>query len=610
MGLWVNWHLQLRGIGASAILALAACSGPNVKILDRPVSETKTARALTSSTALEQETRNTLRDEDLLSLYKKDSHAAITEMAKRFKADPTPGRRLALAEMSSDSADLMTEPQPLGALGRYLDAAWLTRDGANAASKQGVETPERTMYAYVSARVARLLRDQPKTAGRTRKVAGSFRTWQLTLDTSDGKVDPRDYDIVVPASWLKTDGIKWKSITQDGVGAAMVGHRAATPERKEVDPLIPPPGRGFPLNARIEFDGPKARLVMQDLMDRAKTSKDVPLAANFSAAVSFSYYADVRRMNRLEALLRPGEYEDYMGMYSLRPFDPDRIPLVLVHGLMSSAEAWFPFINLLLADPAVRQHYQIVLFNYPTGVPISRSAAELRGALKDYQKRYDPNRSNPNMRNMVILGHSMGGIISNTQVRSSGDRVYDAIFTKDLHELGLEETQKQEIKAFGFFEANPDIDRAILLAAPLRGSAFATNRIGQFGANLIRLPFDVVDAVFGKIEVIDALTDVAQQASQRPTNSVTSLRPDNPLLGAFLSCPVRPGVQIHSIVAQNDPDAPIEEGTDGFVPYTSSHLDEAVSEVVVKGADHRGMVERDETLQEVWRILRLHAGVK
>ncbi|MBK1828314.1 esterase/lipase family protein [Haloferula rosea] len=596
--------------GAIAILTLAACSGPNVKILDRPVSETKTARALTSSTALEQETRRTLRQEDLLQLYKKDSHAAISEMARRFKTEPSPERRLALAEMSSDSADILTRQQPLDALGRYLDAAWLTRDGALAASRQGIETTERTMYAYVSARVARLIRDQPKASGRSRRVSGSFHPWELKLDEGTGKVDPRDYDLVVPASWLKTDGIKWKSITQEGVGAAMVGHRAATPERKEADPLIPAAGRGFPLNARIDFQGKTARLVIQDLMDRSTTSSGVPLAANFSAAVSFSYYADVRRMNRLEALLNPNEYQDTKGMFSLRPYDPDRIPLILVHGLLSSAEAWYPFINLLLADPAVREHYQIVLFNYPTGVPISQSAAELRSALTDYQRRNDPNRSNPKMRDMVILGHSMGGIISNAQIRSSGDRVYDAYFTKDLNQLDLSKEQENDIKTYGYFKANPDIDRAILLAAPLRGSAFASNRIGQFGASLIRLPFNVVDAVFGQIEVVDALTDVAQQASQRPRNSVTSLRPDNPLLGAFLSCPVRPGVQIHSIVAQKDPDTPIEEGTDGFVPYTSSHLDEAVSEVVVKGADHRGMVNRDETVQEVWRILRLHAGIK
>lgn len=610
MGRRVHPFPPPKYLAGAAALLLVACSAPNVKILDRPVSETSTARALTSSTALEDETRRTLRKEDLLGLYRKDTHAAIQELARRFKEEPSAERRMALAEMCSDSADILTESQPKEALGRYLDAAWLTQDEALAASKQGAESPARTLNTYASARLTRLLRDQEKTAGRTRKVNGAFQSWQLELDTRDGMVDPRDFDIVVPASWLETNGIKWKSITQAGLGAAMVGYRESNPERVEQDPLMPAAGRGFPLNARVEFEGPRARLMVQDLMDSARTPSGVPLATNFSAAVSFNYYADVRRMNRLEALLRPAEYQDTMGMFSLQPHDPDRIPLILVHGLLSSAEAWYPFINLLLADPVVRERYQIVLFNYPTGVPIPRSAAQLRTALADYQKRHDPNRSNPNMRNMVILGHSMGGIISNAQVRTSGDRVYDSYFRKDLDELDIDDEQKEIIRNHGFFEANPDIDRAILLAAPLRGSAFASNRIGQFGANLIRLPFNIVDALLGQIEVIDALTDVAQQASQRPTNSVTSLRPDNPILWAFLSCPVRPGVEIHSIVAQKDPDDPIEKGTDGFVPYTSSHLDEAVSEVVVRGADHRGMVNRNETVQEVWRILRLHAGVR
>lgn len=601
---------ELRYLAFAATLSLAACSGPNVKILDRPVSETKTARALTSSTALERETRNTLRDEDLLKLYKRDAHAAITELAGRLKQESTRARRLALAEMSSDSADVLTGDEPLAALGRYIDTAWLTRTGAIDAVSEGVEAPERTMYAYASARIARLLRDQPKTAGRTRTVHGSLRNWQLSLDTSRGKVDPRDYDLVVPSNWLKTDGIKWDSITQDGLGAAMVGHRKATPERTEADPQMPAAGRGFPLNARVDFEGSQVRVVLQDLMNASSIQSDdakLPLSANFSSAVAFSYYDDkVRRMNKFEALLRPAEFQDTMGLFSFRPFDPERIPLVLVHGLLSSAEAWYPFINLLLADPVVRERYQVLVFNYPSGVPVSRSGGALRDALTAYQKLNDPGRSNPRMRRMVILGHSMGGIISNIQVRNSGDRIYNSVFTKDINEIDLTAEQKQEIRRFAYFEANPDIDRAILLAAPLRGSAFATNRIGQFGANLIRLPFNIVDSIFGQIEVIDALTDVAQQASQRPNNSVSSLRPDNPMLGAALKCPVRPGVEIHSIMAQKNPKLPKEEGTDGFVPYTSSHLDEAVSEVIVMEADHRGMVNRNETVEEVWRILHLH----
>ena len=605
--------LFLHSTGYLLLLGLAACSGPSVKILDRPVEATETSRALTSSTALDQGTRNTLREERLLRLYKRDPHASIAALTDRYKQHPTKERRLALAEMSSDQADYLTADNPKAALGRYLDAAWLTKDGALAALAKDRQSPEKTIYDYSASRVTRLVGKLGLDGTGSMKVSGSVRSWRLSLAKGKGMVNPRDYDLVVPANWLKVKGLKWKRISQEGLGSAMVGYHKDTPERRSADPMIPPGGRGFPLNASFRFDGDSANLVLQDLMvdsDVRIGGQVVPLAGNFSAAISFCYYERNRGMNKLAALLRPGDYQEMLGMYTLSSYDPDKIPLVLVHGLMSTAEAWLPFVNLLLADQAVREKYQIVLFNYPTGIPIAASAADLRDALANYQKVNDPRRSNPKMRKMVILGHSMGGIISNMQIRNSGDRLYSSIFAENLEELELNKEERAEIRRLAFFEANRDIDRAVLLAAPLRGSDFASNRIGQFGAWLIKLPFNVVDSVLGDIELVDSMTDIAQEHINQPINSVTSLRTDNPSLQNILDSPVRNGVTVHSIMGQKNPDLPKEEGTDGFVTYRSAHLDRAVSEVIVPNSNHRGMVERDETVQEVWRILRLHAGVK
>ncbi|MEP4079698.1 esterase/lipase family protein [Haloferula sp.] len=572
---------------------------------------TKTSQALTSSTALEQGTRKTLREEDLLKLYKHDSHAAINELAARFGQDSTQGRRLALAEMSSDQADFLTAENPMAALGRYLDAAWLTKEAAIVSQSEGVESTGKTIYDYSVARITRLIHGLNHNDLKSAMVSGSFRSWQLTIAEGEGKVDPRDFDVVVPTSWLKTKGIEWERITQDGLGAPMVGHRKDTPERRAADPMMPPGGRGVPLNASVRFEGNSAKLVLQNLMDESDIrvgNKTMPLAGDFSAAVSFTYHDKKTGVNKLAAMFRPGNYQDMIGMYSLTPYDPDRIPLILVHGLMSTAEGWLPFVNLLLADPVVREKYQILLFSYPTGITITNSAADLRDALTKFQKDHDPGRRNPKMRNMVILGHSMGGIITNMQIRDSGDRLYKTVFSKNLDELGLEKEVETEVRRLAFFKANPDIERALLLAAPLRGSDFAMTRIGQFGAWLITLPFDVIDNVLGDSRIFSSMTSVGLEYSQRSHNSVTSLRPDNPTLQAVLDSPVRKGISIHSIMGQKDPKLPKEEGTDGFVSYRSAHLDYSVSEVVVPNSNHTSMVHRNETIEEIWRVLRLHAG--
>lgn len=592
---------------------LVSCSGPQLKLLDRPITATGSARKLTSATDLAGSTIETLKAEDLWRTYRKDSDAAIRALASRYHKDPTPALRLALAETSSDAGDLMVRSDVDAALGHYLDAAQVCEKGAKEAIGSSTESPERTIYNYCAARVARILQDRGESGAASMEIPGILQTYQLEVATSGTSVAPTSVDLLVPSSWIKLTGLKLERIRQEGFGMAMVGHQPWTQERATRDPMMPPFGFATPLNATLRFSGSQATLVLENLLlthESRGGGQRLPLAGDFTAPLAFIYYHRKKGINKMLAMFRPSLYEDTMKLYSLEPFRKDKIPLLLVHGLMSTAEGWLPFVNLLREDPVLREQYQLIFFNYPTGIPISESAAELRKALVEFGHHYDPTRSNPNMRNMVILGHSMGGILANMQIRDSGNHLEKAVFARSLEDLDLDEERKEEIHKALRFSADPDIDRAILLAAPHRGSAFATNPIGQFGAWLIRLPFDIVDGLLGDVIIIDAMTNIAQEASQRPRNSVTSLRPDSPLLGAVLEMPVKNGLPVHSIIAQRNSDDPKEEGGDGVVLYTSSHLDEARSEVVVLGANHRSMVMHEETVQEVLRILYLHAGVR
>jgi pimeloyl-ACP methyl ester carboxylesterase len=401
-------------------------------------------------------------------------------------------------------------------------------------------------------------------------------------------------------------------VAVDGFGAAMIGHREQNEERLASEPTMPSAGYALPLNARVEFSGSEARLCLQDLMvdgTAEVAGKSTSLEGDLTAALSFYYFARKRETKKIMATLRPGKFEGSMGLFSIEPYRDDKIPLVIVHGLMSSAESWIGFINLLRADPVVRERYQILLFNYPSGNPIQRSAAELRSALASYWEFHDPKERNPSMDDAVILGHSMGGILTSMQIRDSDRDLEGAFLKRPIEELDLSDEEKQELARAFRFEANEDLTRAILIAAPHRGSEMARNPIGNLGARLIRLPFDLLDSVLGELMVVDALTDVAQEMVGRPMNSVTSLRPDNPLLTEVLELPVDDGVEVHSIIARKDPQDHLLESSDGVVAYTSAQLDKVVSELVVDDADHRSVVENPACVDEVWRLLREHCGV-
>ena len=66
----------------------------------------------------------------------------------------------------------------------------------------------------------------------------------------------------------------------------------------------------------------------------------------------------------------------------------------------------------------------------------------------------------------------------------------------------------------------------------------------------------------------------------------------------------RISVPYHSIIGNRGKPGPLAESSDGVVPYWSSHLDGAQSEVIVPGP--HGACQLPQTIAELDRILRLH----
>ena len=199
-------------------------------------------------------------------------------------------------------------------------------------------------------------------------------------------------------------------------------------------------GMAMPVNACLDFPGggDRAELVLRDLrkIDHLRIGgRSVPLAADWTASLAYLYRYAPKGNVGFMGLLHPADYDSQTDLYQLTPFDPDKIPVIFVHGLMSSPETWVDMVNELRADPVLRKNYQAVVFRYPTGYPIGRNAASLRAKLAAYRALYETPRSRKNMRQMVLIGHSMGGILSSWQIRDSGDAIRKMVLTVPLEEL-------------------------------------------------------------------------------------------------------------------------------------------------------------------------------
>ena len=289
----------------------------------------------------------------------------------------------------------------------------------------------------------------------------------------------------------------------------------------------------------------------------------------------------------------------------LIPFDTfrtDRIPVVYVHGTFSSPVTWAELGNVLSADPLLRQRYQIWNFMYGSGNALPISAGELRDALTAEIQRLDPSGTNALLRQMVIIGHSQGGLLTKLTATDTGDRLWRAISEKPLEESPLSEEQRAKLRDLLFLEPLPFVSRVIFISTPHRGSYLASSFTRRLASKLMALPSATVKATQGVASVVKG-TSVERMLGGRIPTSLDSMSPKNPVLLALAEIPVSPSVKAHSIIPVQE-EGDLQRGKDGVVAYPSAHVDYTESELVVRGK--HSCQNLPATIEEVRRILHHH----
>ena len=304
----------------------------------------------------------------------------------------------------------------------------------------------------------------------------------------------------------------------------------------------------------------------------------------------------------IKGLMDPDALKAAQGLYMLQPYQKDKIPVVFVHGLISSPLTWLPMINGLMGDPELRAKYQFWYFSYPTGNPVLYSESLLRESLENACKTFDPDGTNPAFKNMLIVGHSMGGLLAKAMVQDSGDHLWNAVSKVPPSELPVSQDVHALVEKMFFFKPLPFVTEAVFISAPHRGSGMAQGSIGNIGRSLVTLPFALAKA---SASFLGSLATLGHRLPLKglPTG-IDGLSPKNPVLTTSANLPV--AVPFHSIIG-NEVQAGVAGGTDGVVPYWSSHLDGAQSELIVKSG--HGAHEHPQAIREVRRIMLEHAKI-
>ncbi|MEI7899918.1 MAG: hypothetical protein WCK89_06670 [bacterium] len=300
-----------------------------------------------------------------------------------------------------------------------------------------------------------------------------------------------------------------------------------------------------------------------------------------------------------KTLFRFGQSAFEPGIYQSHPYKPGQIPVLWVHGTMSSPVWWAEMWNTLMGDRELRENFQHWFYLYDSGKPIGQSAVHLRKSIEDLVQKLDPDRKDPALRQMVVIGHSQGGLLTKATAIMTGDTLIRAVTGQTLAELKLSPEDEKLVRLYTEFTPLPEVKRVVFISTPHRGSFLASNLARRLAKWFIHLPQQVVQTT---AEVARVIPKKGAQVLQAAT-SLDGMSPDNPALLALAEIPVSPPIKAHSIIAVKG-DAVPPNGDDGVVKYTSAHIAGVESELVVRSA--HSCQDKPKTIEEVRRILLEH----
>ena len=408
---------------------------------------------------------------------------------------------------------------------------------------------------------------------------------------------PQEFDLI-PADELDVRGkFVLPRNTRQGAGASLVAVQAEqSPETRQ---RFLAARIYFAVTAVAHFSERRCEIEFMDPLAVETTNvsgRRLPSAADFTAPLALGLSRERPERIGLRAMLNPEKFAEKARLTRLQPYDPGKIPVLFIHGLQSTPATWAPMVNELWADPVVRRNYQLWVFSYPSGYPVPYSALLLRRELDALNKVF------PGHRPIVLVGHSMGGIISRLMITdTNGDKVWRIYFGKSPDQTNLSPKTKALLTEGLIFKRRPEVARVVFISTPHRGSVTASNWVGRIASSIIRIPVQLATIGPDVLRAAATQEDSTVMRMKRMPNSIDTLSPNNRFVKIMNTLPLPKNVPYHSIIGDRGRgDTP--NSSDGVVAYWSSHLDGTRSEKIVPSSHDAN--QNPQGIAEVARILR------
>jgi pimeloyl-ACP methyl ester carboxylesterase len=324
----------------------------------------------------------------------------------------------------------------------------------------------------------------------------------------------------------------------------------------------------------------------------------IPLEEDLTLQIAYSLN-DPFLWQVKKKLFRLGQSPFDPGIYPAQPYQHGKIPVLFVHGTMSSPLLWAEMWNTLLGDRTLREKYQFWFYLYDSAKPVGQSAVHLRESIETTVRTMDPDGQDPMLRQMVVIGHSQGGLLTKLTATHTGDALIGAVTGKTLAELKLAPEDERLVSRVAIYEPLPEVKRVVFISTPHRGSYLAGGLARKLARRFLDLPKQALQTTAQLLTLAPTISPDLKLAS----TSLDSMTPDNPAMLALAEIPVTPPIKAHSIIAVKGDDVP-PKGGDGVVKYASAHIAGVESELVVRGG--HSCQGNPTTIEEVRRILLEH----
>ncbi len=432
-------------------------------------------------------------------------------------------------------------------------------------------------------------------------------TVKFVTHSSTGNFELEHFDKLFPAEDFEVTKIK--HFKREGVGAPLVGF-SENYHQKPIDRFYPPEGISRALTAYAKKTGKREVSIQlySPLHNETLPDQKTPLAGDFSVpwAAVLERTGSLWRTGITDVLSRSSRPPQ---LYLVEAYDPNKEPLLMIHGLFSNQIIWAKISNELWSEREIRSRYQIWHYRYDTSAPALYSARQLRNQIKEVRQLLDPKGKDLASRHMTLLTHSMGGLVGKSLVLEPKDAFWKAAFNIPHQQLKLSDEDRKVLG--NAFEWTPEksIGRIIFSNVPHGGSNYADNFIGRLG-RLIAAPPQPFTKFYQRISKDNpgVFTPSYEALGNGKLDGIGSLSTKQPTLTILNRLRAPHPVIFHSIIGDRGREGPLEESSDGVVAYHSSHYPSAVSEKVVPYG--HGAFEHHDAVDEIKRILKIPRGKK